>query len=114
MFSLENHSKRVNVFLFEVKFWVFGEKKSGSSNLQLNLTDIFFKSSWTFLRVYPYSLPSDIILCLHLPFQNWRTIQHCKAIALSDLRTRFDRSINRVISISDTGGENNGSSVSDS
>ena len=44
--------------------------------------------------------------------QNWKTIQKCKEIALLDLRERFCREITRLISISDTGGENNGSTVS--
>ena len=44
--------------------------------------------------------------------KTWRTIKKCKQIALSDIRSRFCRDIHRCITVTDTGGENNGSTVS--
>jgi hypothetical protein len=44
--------------------------------------------------------------------KTWRTIKKCKQIALSDLRSRFSRNLTRCITVTDTGGENNGSTVS--
>ena len=44
--------------------------------------------------------------------QNWKTISKCKELALAELERIYGRQIKRVISISDTGGENNGSVVS--
>ena len=44
--------------------------------------------------------------------KDWRTITECKKIALADIRVRFSRDIKRLITVTDTGGENNGSTVS--
>ena len=46
-----------------------------------------------------------------MSLQNWKTIQKCKEMALKDLKKLRD--IKRVICVSDTGGENNGSTVTD-
>jgi hypothetical protein len=46
-----------------------------------------------------------------MSLQNWKTIQKCKDMALKDLKNLRD--IKRVICVSDTGGENNGSTVKD-
>ena len=43
--------------------------------------------------------------------QNWKTVLKCKEIALQDIQYRFNRNLTRVICISDTGGENNGSTA---
>jgi hypothetical protein len=43
--------------------------------------------------------------------KTWRTITKCKQIGISDICTRFSRNINRCIAVTDTGGENAGSTV---
>ena len=44
--------------------------------------------------------------------KTWKTVKKCKQIAISDLRERFARDFRRCITVTDTGGENNGSTVS--
>ena len=44
--------------------------------------------------------------------KNWKTITKCKQISLHDLQSRLSRDIKRCITVTDTGGENSGSTVS--
>ena len=44
--------------------------------------------------------------------KTWRSIRKCKQVALSDIKSKFSRNVIRCITITDTGGENSGSSVS--
>ena len=44
--------------------------------------------------------------------KNWKTVQKCKEIALGEIRKKFQRDIKRLICVTDTGGENSGSTVS--
>ena len=44
--------------------------------------------------------------------KTWKTITKCKQMGLADLQTRFSRQFTRCITVTDTGGENYGSSVS--
>ena len=44
--------------------------------------------------------------------KTWRTINKCKQILLADVQSRFSRVISRCVMVTDTGGENGGSTVS--